>query len=175
MKTLYLLRHAKSSWDDPELADHDRPLAPRGTRAAAIMGRYMIANGMMPDFVLCSTARRAVDTLAIVLKRYGREIPVSYERGLYLTGRRALLDRMRNVSDDAGSVLLVAHNPDLQDLALSLAETGDAKTMQALKAKFPTAGLAVLACPIDTWQGLAERTARLERFVPPKTLDMSAA
>ena len=181
MKTLHLLRHAKSAWNDPSLPDHDRPLAPRGARAATLMGRHLRgqahshgqkrAQGFAPDVVLCSTARRAADTAALVLAQLdGRSPPVVHERDLYLTGSQTLLERLRKLPDDVGTVLLVAHNPDMQELALSLTGSGDRAEIQSLAAKFPTAALATLTFPCDRWSGIGPKGGTLTQFIVPKKL-----
>ncbi|WP_158044556.1 SixA phosphatase family protein [Skermanella pratensis] len=173
MKTLYLLRHAKSAWNDPSIDDHDRPLAPRGARAATLIGRHLRAEGLRPDVILCSTARRAVDTLALVTAQLGTDrpqVPAQHEHGLYLSGEAALLDRLRRLPDDAATVLLVAHNPDLHNLAQDLAGDGDQADLRSLAAKFPTAALAVLTFPRDSWGDIGSRAGTLSRLILPKKL-----
>jgi phosphohistidine phosphatase len=173
MKTLYLLRHAKSAWNDPALADHDRPLASRGARAATLIGRELRKEGFHADCILCSTARRAVDTLEIVtaqLDGAALEMPVHQERELYLTGDRALLERLRRLPDKVETVMLVGHNPDLHNLAQELAGDGHKEDLGNLRAKFPTAGLAVLEFPYDRWSDIGPRAGRLTRFLVPKKL-----
>jgi phosphohistidine phosphatase len=173
MKTLYLLRHGKSAWNDESLADHDRPLAPRGARAATLVGRELRKEGFRADCILCSTARRAVDTLEIVtaqLDGNALEMPVHQERDLYLTGKRALLERLRRLPDKVGTVMLVGHNPDLHQLAQELAGGGAAGDLSSLEAKFPTAGLAVLEFPVETWSDIGPRAGTLTRFLVPKKL-----
>src|SRR5579864_3364127 len=102
-KHLHLLRHAKSSWDQPGLADHDRPLAPRGRRAAEAIARHLRASGVAPALILCSSARRAQETLA----RLGLSGTVSIERGLYGASSEALLERLRAVPDEVPSALVI--------------------------------------------------------------------
>jgi phosphohistidine phosphatase len=173
MKTLYLLRHGKSAWNDPSLADHDRPLAPRGARAATLIGRKLRKVGFRADCILCSTARRAVDTLEIVtaqLDRNALEMPVHQERELYLTGERTLLERLRRLPDKVGTVMLVGHNPDLHQLAQELAGSGAKEDLKNLETKFPTAGLAVLEFPVERWSDIGPRAGRLTRFLIPKKL-----
>ena len=174
MKILHLLRHAKSSWDDPDQDDHDRPLAPRGARAARLMGRHLRARGFRPASILCSTARRAVDTLGIVLSQLDEAAPsvppVLYERGLYLAGDRILLERLRRMDDAAGDVLLVGHNPDIQNLALALAGHGDREVLARIAAKYPTAGFATLTFDAAHWRDVAPGQGTLVEFVVPKNL-----
>lgn len=175
MKTLYLLRHGKSSWDDAALDDHDRPLATRGIKAAARVGRHLRVRGVAPDRVLCSTARRAADTLDIVLDallpgRDSRTVAVERDRGLYLAGSAALLARLHTVPDDAASVLLVGHNPDLHDLSLALAADGDESDLRSLAVKFPTAACAIIRFPDGPWSGLIPGSGHLVEFVIPRKL-----
>ncbi|MGQ9371923.1 SixA phosphatase family protein [Azospirillum sp. A39] len=170
MKTLFLLRHAKSAWDDPSLADHDRPLAPRGRKAAPRVGRRLRDLGLRPERALCSTARRAVDTLALVLEALGGDVPVEREHGLYLCGSRGLLERLRGVPGDVGSLMLVAHNPDLHELATELAGAGPAEAVAALRAKFPTGACAVLTFEAADWRAVEPGAGRLVEFMLPRTL-----
>jgi phosphohistidine phosphatase len=173
MKTLYLLRHAKSAWNDDSLADHDRPLAPRGARAAKLIGRQLRKEAFRADCILCSTARRAMDTLEIVTAQLdgdALEMPVHQERELYLTGERALLERLRRLPDKVDTVMLVGHNPDLHYLAQKLAGDGAKEDLRSLAAKFPTAGLAVLEFPAERWSDIGPRAGKLTRFLVPKKL-----
>jgi len=174
MKTLYLLRHAKSAWDDPTLPDHDRPLAPRGKRAAATMAKYLAerkGGPPAPDMVLCSSARRAQDTLAAVAGAWPTPVPVSVEPGLYLCGEAALLDRLRALPDRVRSVMLVGHNPDFHHLALGLCVRGPAESLASLRAKLPTGSFLAIGLPDGPWTDLAWATGDLLEFTPPRSLD----
>lgn len=169
MKILILLRHAKSDWSDPTLADHDRPLAARGRDAAPRMGAWLKAHGPMPDLVLCSTAIRARQTLALVLEALGAAPETRFDRGLYLSGGAGVLARLRRTPDEAETVLLVGHNPDLEQLARRLAATGDETARARLAEKYPTAGLAVIELPVERWAE-AGPGGRLVAFETPKTI-----
>ncbi|WP_225767001.1 histidine phosphatase family protein [Inquilinus sp. Marseille-Q2685] len=169
MKTLILLRHAKSDWADPTLADHDRPLAARGRDAAPRMGAWLKAHGPMPDLALCSTATRARQTLALALEALGAAPETRFDRGLYLAGGAGVLARLRRAPDEAETVLLVGHNPDLEQLARRLAATGDEAARTRLAEKYPTAGLAVIELPVDRWAE-AGPGGRLVAFETPKTI-----
>jgi len=164
---LWLLRHAKSSWDDPDLADEDRPLAPRGERAAAAMRRYLGADPIQPSLVLCSSARRARQTLAAVLPALGTDLEVRIEPGLYTFDASVLIERLRTVPADR-SVLLVGHNPSMQDLASLLASSGD--RLNELRAKLPTGALVEIEPPVDLATTLEKRDGVLTRFVVPREL-----
>lgn len=165
MPALLLLRHAKSAWDDPALSDHERPLNERGRRAAPAMGRRIRAAGLAPDLVLCSSARRARETWALVAPELGCAPKLLVEDGLYLCGPEALLARLRRLRRER-TVLLVAHNPDLHELAAALAGDGPPADLRALAAKFPTGALAVLELP--AWRELAPGAARLTLFATPR-------
>lgn len=168
MRTLYLLRHAKSSWADPAADDHDRPLAPRGERAAQQIAMYIVDKEMHPDVVLCSSARRALDTLT-ALRPLDTHTKLHIEEGLYGADADELLGRLRGVTPRAGSVMLIGHNPGLHDLAADLAGGGDERALAQLQSKFPTAAMAVLQIPGD-WSELALGHAHLADLVLPRDL-----
>jgi phosphohistidine phosphatase len=164
VKRLFLLRHAKSSWDDASLADHDRPLAPRGLRASALIAEHLRRNRIRPALVLCSSARRTRETL----ERVGLgPVEVRFERELYGASSQDLLQRLREVPDEIESVMLVGHQPAIQELALDLAAEGS--ELEALRAKFPTAALATLTFPGE-WNELGSDSAELVGYVKPKQL-----
>lgn len=171
MLTLSVLRHAKSSWDDPGQADVDRPLAKRGVKAARRMGAFMAEKGLAPDFVLCSSAERARATLALILPELSRAPHrVLFEDGLYLAEAGALLKRLRKIPKNARHVLLVGHNPGLEDLVLELAGKGPADELAALRAKFPTAALAVVEFEQKSWRDIEPGSGRLALFMTPARL-----
>ena len=168
---LWLLRHAKSSWDDPSLDDEDRPLAPRGERAADLMRDHLAVEVINPELVLCSSALRARQTLARVLPALGTALEVRIEPSLYAFDVGVLLDRLRRVSADVASVLLVGHNPAMQELAERIADRGE--RLDDLSRKFPTGALAEIAFGLDSWIDLAERPGELVRFVVPRELGVA--
>ena len=171
MKTLLLLRHAKSAWSDPRLDDHDRPLNGRGERAAKAVADRIARQGPRPDLILCSTAMRTRQTLAPLLKRLdGPAPPISLENGLYLASEDALLARLQAVADDVSTVLLIGHNDGIGQLAVSLAGDGPADALAALRAKYPTGALAVLRAPDASWADLRPGSAKLLEFVRPRDL-----
>lgn len=171
MLTLSLLRHAKSDWSLPGQGDFDRELAPRGREAAPRMGAWMRANGVAPERILCSTATRARQTLELVLPHLPGPPSVTFDDGLYLATPSAMQARLRRSAGDARSVMLVGHDPGLQRLAIALAGDGDAADLAALRAKFPTAGLAVLAFDTDHWNQVGAGNGRLLHFMSPKRLE----
>jgi len=170
MKTLFLLRHAKSSWDDPAVDDFDRPLAPRGKRATKRLARHIGAQGYEFDLVLCSAARRAKDTWDRVARDLASDTPVRHLRELYLTGRDGFVTALRGLDDDIASVVLVAHNPDIALFADWLCRDGDQEALRLLRAKFPTGGFAAITLECDRWADLDAGTGYLESFAVPRAL-----
>lgn len=164
---LYLLRHAKSSWEDTALADHDRPLAPRGRRASKLIAEHMRREGLAPALVRCSSARRTRETLERIAPALGEGVTVRIERELYGASGRRLLELLRADEEGTRSVLLIGHNPGIQELALMLARSGD--KLGGLRAKYPTGALATLTFE-GPWSELAPAIAELTSFVTPKQL-----
>ena len=164
-RRIYLLRHAKSSWKEPGLADHDRPLAGRGRRAARTIRRHLKEQRIDPELVLCSTATRARQTLERIEPAFGRG-GVRVEAELYGAGSAALLARLRHVPARVRSVMVIGHNPGLQDVALLLARNGS----RELEEKLPTAALATLAFR-GPWAALDRGEAELVEFVRPRDLE----
>ena len=162
MKTLLVLRHAKSSWDDPALDDHERPLNERGRRDAPRMGELVRGYGLMPDVVISSDAVRARLTAEAVVKaaRYAGEILL--DPNLYMAGPADILSLLRTVREKAETVMIVGHNPGLEELVAQL--TGDRQDL-------PTAALAQIVLPIDRWRDLKPSTrGTLVRHWRPKEL-----
>lgn len=169
MKRVWLLRHAKSSWDDPGLADVDRPLAPRGRRAAELLTAHLAAAEVRPAVVLCSSSLRTRETLAAILPALGDELEIRIGRALYGAAPGELLEQLRGVPDRAASAMLIAHNPGIQDLALGLAASGPA--LAALGQKFPTGALATLEVDVDRWRDVGDGTATATALVTPRSLE----
>ncbi len=162
MKTLLILRHAKSSWNDEELDDHERPLNDRGKRDAPRVGELLREKNLVPDLVLCSTAVRARKTLARLIKTCKYEGETALQGQLYLAPPSAYLASLKNVIDDAQRVLVVGHNPGLEQLLFQLA---------GVEEPMPTAALAVVELPIDHWSELTESTrGELLQIYRPKEL-----
>jgi phosphohistidine phosphatase len=166
---IYLLRHAKSSWDEPELLDHERPLAKRGRKAVALLRDHFHESGVAPDLVLCSSAVRAIQTLEGVREGLPPGTRVEIETGLYAAGAASLLERLRRLPEEIGSVMLVGHNPGIEDLAAELASGGDPDARAAVEAKYPTGGLATLGFE-GPWRELDREAATLEAFAVPRRL-----
>ena len=169
-KTLTLLRHAKSGWDDPAQRDFDRGLNATGKRAAALVGGYLRGGGAVFDHVVASPAVRVVETLAQLETGYGRALAPVWDRRIYLASAVTLLDVVHEAPAAATHVLLVGHNPGLEDLALWLVRESAEPPRVALETKYPTATIAEIAFEGD-WADLTPGAARLMRFVRPRDLD----
>ena len=163
MKTLLILRHAKSSWDDPGLRDHDRPLNPRGVRDAPRMGRLIVDQDLVPELVISSTAVRARSTAELATGVMPDAPEIQTTRDLYLASPHSYLEALADYAGDADPVMVVGHNPGITALVTVL--TGELEEM-------PTAALAVVELEIDDWRdiGRSER-GRLVGFWRPKELD----
>jgi phosphohistidine phosphatase len=167
VKTLFLLRHAKSDYPDG-VRDFDRPLNPRGRAAALAMGREFRRLGLAADHILASTAARVVETLALVSEGYGGRMPVDYREELYLASPETLLGFIGRTDDAHRQLLVVGHYPGLQQLALQLGAAG--AEHQAITAKYPTGALTETELPIDRWMDVGE-PGQIVRFLRPRDLD----
>lgn len=171
MRRLMLMRHAKSDWATPGLRDHDRPLNSRGREAAPKMGAYMVRHALVPDLILASTAKRAVETLEHLLPAFEKAPKTVHDSRLYAAGPDALLGVVKETTPAVHSLLLVGHNPGLAEFASLLIASGDVETRQRLIEKFPTAGLAVIDFAFDDWGKVHPHAGRLDRFVVPRALE----
>lgn len=172
MKTLTLLRHAKSSWDDTVERDFDRPLNARGYRAAERMGVEIARLGLGFDTVCASPAVRVKETLAGVEKGARRTFTPRFEPLVYLASGDTLLEIVHGLDGGAASALLVGHNPGLEDLLLMLVPEGGALRAEAA-IKYPTATLAAIELPVARWADVAPGAGTLARFIRPRDLDPS--
>ena len=178
-RTLVLLRHAKSAW--PDVPDHERPLAGRGRKDAPVMGRWLRAAGHVPDRVLCSTARRARETWELAQPALGASPPVSFEDQVYGASAQQLLELVHQAPRAATTLLIVGHDPGIPGLAFMLAGPAapgshavPRSTVDRMRAKFPTAAVAVLELT-GNWDQLDPGAAWLTRFVTPREANSAAA
>lgn len=172
-KRLILLRHAKSAWDDQETADFDRPLSSRGRKAAPAIGAYLARAGYLPDLVLCSSARRAVETLDQAMAGWEIKPTVRKQKSLYLAMPREMLKRLQSVDKEQRCVMLVGHNPGIADLANWLCHEGDATSRAAMSRKFPTGAVAVIDFDVQDWREVDAETGRLVAFTTPKLIEQT--
>ncbi len=166
------MRHAKSGWDDPVARDFDRPLNKRGERAARAMGQWMASHGLNFEQVIASPAVRVIETLDGLWTGYGRRIEPRWERRIYLASGATLLDVLREVDDAHDVVLMVGHNPGMEDVVFDLvADDGRSPLREIVLDKYPTAALAELVMDIGSWADIAKNSAHLKRFIRPRDLD----
>ncbi len=167
MKILTLLRHAKSDWDDPSQRDFDRPLNPRGRRAAAAMGAELLRLGLAFDQVVASPSRRTTETLERLGESYG-PLPLAYDERVYLASVPTLLRIVQAADDARDRLMIVGHNPGMEQLALGLSEHGALRDRAA--AKFHTGALAELRFDAASWREVGWGAGTLERFILPRDL-----
>jgi len=165
---LLLLRHAKSSWDAPDLADLERPLSLRGRRSAAALGARLARRRLRIDRVLCSPSHRTRETLALLA--LDPAIPVSFAEPLYLASARTLVARLRRLPLRVRTVLVIGHDPGLEHLVHALVKDGRPKALRRFAQGFKTGALAELRVPDDGWGTLRPGSSILERFTRPKDL-----
>ncbi len=170
MKTLLLLRHAKSSWAAPGRADHDRELNRRGEKAAPFMGRYLRQHDLIPDLIWCSTAARAVQTLGLLGRDFATDADVIYNEDLYMANDRVLLENLHHTHEDARRVLVIGHNPGIEAFAQSLFGGGNENARATMARKYPTCGLAHFEFDVDQWREIAPGAGRLINFIKVKDL-----
>jgi len=174
MLNLYLLRHAKSSWSGLFVADFDRPLSGRGRRAARLMADHMAEKGISPDLVLCSPARRTRQTLDALSKGLPQGARTLFETDLYGGGAGDYLALIKQHGGSAGAILLIGHNPAIEQLATLLVggggEAAHGPSATAMAEKFPTAALAHIVFEGADWSDLAPGSGRLVSFIKPSDL-----
>lgn len=169
---LLLLRHAKSAWDVAGLADFDRPLAPRGRRAATMIGEHLAAHRLAPDRILCSAARRTRETLMGLMPMIGTDLDIRILRGLYEVGADAYIDTIGALGGNSRHLMLIGHNPTMQDTAIELIGSGNPVLREEISDKFPTGGLAIIDFDIHKWSELRPKTGRIVAFFRPRELEL---
>ena len=168
MRCLYVLRHAKSDWADSSLRDFDRPLNDRGRKAAKTIGKELRKRKIKPDLVLSSPAERAKQTLERVQEAHGSPFRVAEDRRIYLAEPDVLMDLVQSAPDEANRLMIVGHNPGLQELVLALATPGELRDEAA--EKFPTAALAEIRFDTESWRDIAPGKGLLEMLLRPRDL-----
>jgi phosphohistidine phosphatase len=171
MKTLVLMRHAKSAWDDANMPDIERPLSPRGQKAAPLMGVRLKKAGYHPDVVLCSTAARARETLDLIADSLPKKTKVQHVKELYMAVPREMLTLVAKVPDSAETVMLIGHNPGMGSLTGWLAGDGDSELLSKIRRKFPTAGIAVVTFDVARWTEVSGESGTLAAFLRPRDGD----
>jgi phosphohistidine phosphatase len=170
-KRLILLRHAKSAWDNPSIADFERPLSSRGRKAAPLVGAYLGRRGLIPGLVLTSSAKRAVETLDLVSAGWQTKPTVRKLKSLYLAMPREMLRRVQAVGKEPDCVMLVGHNPGIADLANWLCSHGKAEQRANLARKFPTGAIAAIEFDVEDWGDVDAESGNLIDFATPKQIE----
>lgn len=172
MKILGLYRHAKSDWQDARARDFDRPLNKRGRKGADVMGRHIASHGIEWQRIIASPAARVAETVELGAKATGRSLPAIWDRRIYLASSATLLDLIHEQEDDAAAVLMIGHNPGLEDLIFDLVpDDGTSPLRDIVEEKFPTAAYAVLEIEAESWADVCENSARLVHLTLPRDLD----
>jgi phosphohistidine phosphatase len=172
MKTLGLFRHAKSDWHDARARDFDRPLNERGRKGAALMGMHMRDHGLKWDRIIASPAVRVTQTIEIACQAAQIKAAVRWDRRIYLASSPTLLDLLREQEGEPGSILMIGHNPGLEDVIFDLVpDDGSSPLRDVVEDKFPTATYAVLELAIDSWADLYDGCAKLVHMTRPRDLD----
>ena len=172
MKRLAILRHAKSSWDDPGLDDFNRPLNERGWKAARRIGRELKRRGFSFDLVLSSPAARTRETIDGLQEKYDFVAPIKFEPRLYGASEETLLELVKELPEEVKSPLIVGHNPGLEQLITSLAGDDDNGLRERVAGKFPTGALAILELPAKRWADVKARSGTIVELILPKELDL---
>jgi len=172
VKTLALFRHAKSDWSDARARDFDRPLNARGQRGAQAMGAYIRDTNRTFDRMIASPAVRAAETVEEASKAWKCTFKVEWDRRIYLASSATLIDLLKELSGDPKSVLMIGHNPGLEDLIFDLVpDDGTSPLREVVEEKFPTATFAVLELDVAQWSDVTEGCARLVEIKRPRDLD----
>lgn len=167
-KTLILFRHAKSAWPE-NVEDHERPLAERGRKAAPVMAKWLTGKGLKPSVALVSTAKRTQETWELVAPELGK-VTKRDNGEIYEASAWRILDAIHGVEPSVETLMIVGHNPGMEDLARLLIKGDGGEAGARMRQKFPTAAVAVLDIPVDDWTEVAQHVASLQDFVTPKSL-----
>ena len=170
MRRLMLARHAKSSWGDPTLSDHDRPLNARGNRAAMRVGAALSELDCVPDIVYSSTAARTRETWERMEPHFGGHPRVEFHRDLYPASPRVVLTAIASAPPELATIMVLGHNPSTHALAAYLSRTGDPHEIDRLRGKFPTGAVAVIDLASDSWTDV-EEGGELKHFILPRRLE----
>lgn len=171
MKTLTLVRHAKSDWDDGDQRDFDRGVNSRGRRAARTVGAWLKRQGWPLDDLVASPAVRVVETLKELTVTAALSLEPRWDRRIYVASSATLMEVLEDTPDAASDLLLAGHNPGLEDLVLGLCGAGE--RLVAVAEKFPTVSVARIALPVDRWSDLRDGIGTLTDFMRPRDLDPS--
>jgi len=171
MKRLAILRHAKSSWDDPGLDDFNRPLNERGWKAARRLGRELEKRRIKFDLVLSSSSARTRETIDGVKRHYDFSAPIKFEQDIYLASESTLLALVRSLDETVKAPLIVGHNPGLEMLIADLTEDDDQGLRQRIKGKLPTGAFTMLELEAKHWSDVGKGGGKIVELILPRELD----
>ncbi len=171
MKKLSLLRHAKSDWQDPTTRDFDRPLNDKGKRVARAMGHWVAAQKIRFDHIIASPALRVQETIEYFIEGYGKRFDIDWERKIYLASSATILDVVRESDDDYAHILVVGHNPGIEDIIFDLVPDNGSKLRDMVEKKYPTGAFSKLHLDCNHWTELSNNPAQFETFMPPRNID----
>ena len=171
MRRLLLLRHAKSERPRPGAEDHDRILSPRGREDAPKLGAFMVRHGLIPERAIVSTAKRTRETWDLVASAIKKSPPAVFDGRIYDAAPQDIVKVIKESDSKVHTLLIVGHNPGLQELAALLIASGNLEARQRLNEKFPTAGLVVIDFALDDWTRLHAHAGRLDHFVSPRSIE----
>lgn len=168
MKKLYLLRHAKAS-HPAGLDDKNRPLSPQGRQTCIAMAEYLTQNDIAPDLILCSDSLRTKQTAEGVFQ-HNNNLNIEYNKKLYLATPGEIIKEINKTQENVNSIMVIAHNPGIQQICSILASSGDAEILKSIKNDYPTCALAEFSLNIVSWKSIEPRVGKLENFVIAKEL-----
>ncbi|MCJ2181169.1 histidine phosphatase family protein [Novosphingobium sp. 1949] len=172
MKTLGIFRHAKSDWNDARLRDFDRPLNPRGRKGAALMGLHIRDHAVPWERILASPAVRVTQTVELACEAAGMTPSITWDRRIYLASSATLIDVLREQEGDPAAIMMIGHNPGLEDLIFDLVpDDGNSPLRDIVEEKLPTAAYAVLDLAIDSWDQIDLNCATITHLQRPRDLD----
>lgn len=171
MKRLTILRHAKSSWNDPHLEDFNRPLNDRGWKSARRLGRELEKRGVKFDLVIASPAARVRETIDGLTEKLKLNIEIRFEPRMYAASEGMLLTIVREIRESSHAPLLVGHNPGLQQLIVALTHNDHDDLRKDVERKFPTAALAALELPAHRWNEVKLASGKITDLILSKELD----
>jgi phosphohistidine phosphatase len=171
MKKLYLMRHAKSDYPNNRIDDHERPLNKRGEISCKIMGKYIKEQNLIADRILCSDSVRTTTTAINILREIKEDIPIHFTKELYLATAGEMLKILAKTDDELNSVMIITHNPGIEQLAKFILKSGDAESIHRLQTKFSTAALACFSLDTDSWQKINPGSGNLDSFITPGMLE----
>jgi phosphohistidine phosphatase len=170
MKQLAILRHAKSDWGNPGLTDFDRPLNKRGRKAAKKMGRILRERGLAFGRIVSSPAQRAKETVERFRIGYEQDCDVRFEPSIYLASTGTLLGLVNGLPDDAGTVMIVGHNPGFHDIVLRLTRENGDGLRDKVGANFPTGAFALIDFPVDKWADVQPASGEIRQVIFPREI-----